>query len=64
MYDLARTKSVCEGGDSMDVMGGGIDSEEMIKHTVRREWEGHLVWEGEWLCTLGRKKRVGRGGVA
>ena len=37
IYDLARTKSVCEGGDTaeknFDPMAG--DSEEMIKHTVR-----------------------------
>lgn len=38
IYDLARVKTVCEGGDptekNFDPMGG--DSEEMIKHTVSR----------------------------
>lgn len=37
IYDMARTKSACEGGDTMDKNFDPLtgDTEDMMKHTVR-----------------------------
>ena len=47
IYDLARTKSVCEGGDSakenQDMMG---EDEDVLKQTVMFVVQASYIWNG------------------